>query len=77
MCYSEYNENKRTPKNNKPKGVENMKLYIDTESNSIITEAELKTEFEALKAEDPETYNYTFSEYLNNCTSKNGFLEEA
>ncbi len=54
-----------------------MKIYIDTENGSLITENELKIEFNSLKAEDPETYNYSFNEYLNNCTSKNGFLKEA
>ena len=53
-----------------------MKLYRDTENGEILTEAQLKEEFEVLKAEEPETYNYTFKEYLKNCTSKNGFLEE-
>ena len=52
-----------------------MKLYKDTENNTILTEAEIQAEFETLKAEEPETYNYTFAEYLKNCTSKNGFLE--
>ena len=52
-----------------------MKLYRDTENGETITEAQLQAEFETLKAEEPETYNYNFAEYLKNCTSKNGFLE--
>ena len=52
-----------------------MKLYRDTETGEILTEAQLKEEFEVLKAQQPETYDYTFSQYLKNCTSKNGFLE--
>ncbi len=53
-----------------------MKLYKDIETSNILTEEQLKKEFEVLKAEDSETYNYTFNEYINNCTSKNGTLEE-
>jgi hypothetical protein len=52
------------------------KLYRCTESNEILTEAQLQTEFETLKAEEPTTYDYNFTDYLKNCTSKNGFLEE-
>lgn len=52
-----------------------MKLYRDTETNEILTEAQIEAEFEALKEWQPEEYNYTFNQYLRNCTSKNGFLE--
>ena len=52
-----------------------MKLYRDTENGETLTETQIKAEFETLKAEEPEIYNYTFAEYLKNCTSKNGFLE--
>lgn len=52
-----------------------MKTYRDTENGEILTESQLKAEFKTLKAEEPETYNYTFKEYLKNCTGKNGFLE--
>lgn len=51
-------------------------MYRDTESGKLITIDQLKAEFEALKAENPQEYSYSFSEYLNNCTSKNGFLEK-
>ena len=34
------------------------KLYRCTESGEILTEAQLQAEFETLKAEEPETYNY-------------------
>lgn len=52
------------------------KLYKCTESGEILTEAQLKAEFETLKAEEPETYNYNFYQFIENCLSKNGFLEE-
>lgn len=51
------------------------KLYRCTESDEILTEAQLKAEFEMLKAEEPTTYDYNFADYIKNCTSKNGFLE--
>lgn len=57
-------------------GGNTMKKYRDTETGNIITEEELQTEFEELKSGSPEEYNYTFSEYIRNCTAKNGFLEE-
>jgi hypothetical protein len=52
------------------------KLYRCTESDEILTEAQLQAEFETLKAEEPEIYNYNFADYIKNCTSKNGFLED-
>ena len=53
-----------------------MRLFRDTESSEIITESALMAEFDGLKAEDPETFNYTFGEYIRNCTAGNGFLME-
>ncbi len=53
-----------------------MKFYQDTETGEIIPDCVLRNEFERLQAEDPETYNYSFSDYIRNCTDKNGFLEE-
>lgn len=52
-----------------------MKVYFDTECMRIITEDELKTAFNKLKADHPEEYNYNFSAYIRNCTDKNGTLE--
>lgn len=33
-----------------------MRLYRDTESSAVISEAQVKAEFEAMKAEDPQTF---------------------
>lgn len=52
------------------------RLFRDTETGEIIHENELKQIFAKLKEEQPEEYNYTFWEYIKNCLSKNGFLEE-
>lgn len=51
-------------------------LYLDRETGTTITRAELEQEFERMKSDDPETYNYTFSEYLRDCLGKNGSLLE-
>ena len=51
-----------------------MRKFLDTETRETITETELKAEFDELKNSDPENYNYSFPEYIANCTSKNGTL---
>ena len=50
-----------------------MKFY-DIETEEVITLAELEEEFNRLKAEH-ETETENFSDYIINCTSKNGTLE--
>ena len=49
-----------------------MNIFIDKESMRFVTEKELRQEFEQLKQEQPEEYAYTFEQYVQNCTSKNG-----
>ena len=51
-------------------------VYKCTETGEIITKTQLKAEFETLKTEEPETYDYNFNQFIDNCLSKNGFLEE-
>lgn len=51
-------------------------LYLDRETGKTISRAELEQEFQTLKSDDPESYNYTFSEYLHDCLGKNGSLME-
>ena len=53
-----------------------MGKFRDTNTGEIITEEELRKEFEELKKETPEEYDYSFNQYLLNCTSKNGMLTE-
>lgn len=53
-----------------------MKLCRDTETGKIITEEQLRAEFDELKREQPEEYNYTFADYIRNITGKNGTMEE-
>jgi len=51
------------------------RIFRDTESNELITEQELKNEFLYYckhLSNDPRT----FEQYIKDCTSKNGFLEE-
>lgn len=51
-----------------------MRRFFDTETRETITEMELKATFDELKNDDPETYNYSFEDYIRNCTDKNGVL---
>lgn len=53
-----------------------MRKFRDTNTGEIITEEELRKEFEELKKKTPEEYDYSFNQYLLNCTSKNGMLIE-
>ena len=53
-----------------------MRKFRDINTGKIITEEELRKEFEELKKETPEEYNCSFNQYLLNCTSKNGMLTE-
>lgn len=53
-----------------------MIKFRDTNTGEIITEEKLRKEFEELKKETPEEYDYSFNQYLLNCTSKNGMLIE-
>ena len=48
--------------------------FWDTEHGIIITEHDLRNEFENLKA-NGETDAKCFAEYRENCTGKNGTLE--
>ena len=52
------------------------RIFIDSESNDIVTESQLRDEFAQLQAENPQEYSFTFSEYIGNCTAKNGTLTE-
>ena len=53
-----------------------MNIFIDIEAMRFVTGKELRQEFEQLKREQPEEYDYTFEQYIQNCTSKNGTLKE-
>ena len=52
-----------------------MKKYYDIETEEIITEEDLEKEYNDLK-KTGDTEAATFNDYLINCTSKNGTLEE-
>lgn len=53
-----------------------MKLFFDVETQEQITELQLLEEFRAFQRVLPQEYNYSFAEYIRNCTSKNGTLTE-
>lgn len=50
-----------------------MRKFRDTNTGEIITEEELRREFDRLYLENPEEYDYSFNQYLLNCS---GTLEE-
>ena len=50
-------------------------IYYDINTEEYITESRLKEIFEELKAEEPECYDYTYHQYVNACTGKDGQLE--
>jgi ABC-type Zn uptake system ZnuABC Zn-binding protein ZnuA len=52
-----------------------MRKFLD-ERGYIITLDELQKEFIELQQENPDEYNYSFNEYIKNCTCKNGTLTE-
>lgn len=45
-----------------------MRKFRDTNTGEIITEEDLRKEFEKLKKETPEEYDYSFNQYLLNCS---------
>lgn len=51
-------------------------MIFKTESDETVTAEELKAEFEQLQREQPEEYNYSFNDYIKNCTDKHGTLEK-
>ncbi|MBQ5901267.1 MAG: hypothetical protein IIW86_05350 [Clostridia bacterium] len=50
-------------------------LYRDTESGEILTAAQILKEWHDMSEE--EQNGRTFTQYLSDCLSKNGFLVEA
>ncbi len=50
-----------------------MRKFRDTNTGEIITEEELRREFDRLYLETPEEYDYSFNQYLLNCSE---MLEE-
>ncbi len=53
-----------------------MRKFRDIETGEIITEEDLRREFDRLYLKDPEEYDFSFEWYILNCTDKNGTLEE-
>lgn len=45
-----------------------MRKFKDTNTGEILTEEELRKEFEALKKAMPEEYDYSFNQYILNCS---------
>lgn len=53
-----------------------MRKFRDLELNIIVAEDDLRRTFEYLQREQPDEYNYSFENYIRNCTGKDGTLEE-
>lgn len=53
-----------------------MRKFRDLEFDIIVTEEELLKTFKHLQREQPDEYNYSFENYIRNCTDKDGTLEE-
>lgn len=54
-----------------------MRYFYDIEGKEIITEEQLYKEYKEMQNEQPENYDYSFSDYISNClTCNNGTLEE-
>ena len=45
-----------------------MRKFRDISTGEIITEEELRKEFDRLKKETPEEHDYSFTQYLLNCS---------
>ena len=51
-------------------------LFYDIESNQIITQEQLHSEYMENRKNFPEEFDYSFSDYIHNClTDSNGTLE--
>lgn len=53
-----------------------MRKFRDLEFDTIVTEDDLRRTFEHLRRERPDEYNYSFENYIRNCTDEDGTLEE-
>ena len=53
-----------------------MRAFFDVEYDRNVYDDELRVEFERLRKMDPETYDYSYERYVENCTCKNGALEK-
>ena len=49
-----------------------MRKFKDLEFDIIVTEGELLRTFKHLQREQPDEYNYSFENYIRNCTDKDG-----
>lgn len=49
---------------------------FEDERGEIVTEAELRKEFEQLKADQGDEYDYSFEDYVRHCTGRHGTLTE-
>ena len=53
-----------------------MRKFRDLEFDIVVTEEELLRTFKHLQREQPDEYNYSFENYIRNCTDKEGKVSE-
>lgn len=46
-------------------------MWIDINSNEIVTAVQLRKEYEENKALYPDEFNYSFEDYIHNCKAEN------
>lgn len=52
-------------------------MWIDTNTGEYITAVQLREEYEENRKNNPEEFNYSFEDYIQNCLTKNnGTLDE-
>ena len=47
-------------------------MWVDINSNKIVTVEQLRAEYEENKKNQPDEYNYDFVDYIQNCLVVNG-----
>ena len=51
-------------------------LFYDVEQDEFVTVEQLEDEYNQFRLDEPENYDYPFSDYIENCLTKNnGTLE--
>lgn len=55
---------------------DSVERLFEDERGEVVTEKQLREEFEQMKADQPGGYNYSFEEYVRHCTGRHGTLTQ-
>lgn len=55
---------------------DSVERLFEDERGELVTESELREEFEQMQADQPGEYNYSFEEYVRHCTGRHGTLKQ-